>query len=107
MTFKPKLWYPIASILAVGNVVAVWFAAAPGEAFHATAHGALAAAFAFWAARLKARLPSASDPGALGVGTDTLALDVDDLRQQLAETQERLDFAERVLVQQKTIGQDR
>lgn len=98
MTFKPKIWFPIASILALGNVVAVWFAAAPGEAMHATGHAALAVAFAWWAARLQARLDGGGR-GELGVGTDTLALDVDELRQQLAETQERLDFAERVLAQ--------
>ena len=99
MTFKPKLWFPIASILSAVNLGAVWFAAAPGEPLHATGHAVLAVAFAMWAQRLKGRLRPEGVSGEHAVGTDTLALDVDDLRQALAETQERLDFAERVLAQ--------
>lgn len=101
MTFKPKIWFPIASILSLINVVSVWFAAAPGEPLHATAHAAAAVGFALWAYRLKQRRDFGSGSYAIGSGpsTDTLALDVDDLRQALAETQERLDFAERVLAQ--------
>ena len=99
MTFKPRLWYPIASILSAINLVAVWFAAAPGEPLHATAHAVAAVAFAMWAQRLKGRLRPEEVTDRHQIGTDTLALDVDDLRQQLAETQERLDFAERVLTQ--------
>lgn len=103
MTFKPKIWFPITSILSAINLGAVWFAAAPGEPLHATAHAVAAVAFAMWAQRLKGRLRSDAGmtTGAHGLdpGVDTLALDVDDLRQALAETQERLDFAERVLAQ--------
>ncbi|HEX7918261.1 MAG TPA: hypothetical protein VF454_02610 [Gemmatimonadales bacterium] len=101
MTFKPKIWLPIASVLAVINLGAVWFAAAPGEPLHATAHAVAAVAFALWAYRLKQRRDFGSGAYAIGSGpsTDTLALDVDDLRQALAETQERLDFAERILAQ--------
>lgn len=100
MTFKPKIWFPIASVLALINIGAVWFAAAPGEPLHATAHTVAGVAFALWAQRLKRRLDFASgEYTAVSPGTDTLALDIDDLRQALAETQERLDFAERVLAQ--------
>ena len=45
MTFKPAIWYPIAAVLSVVNLAAIWFAAAPGEPAHATLHGALAVAF--------------------------------------------------------------
>ena len=101
MTFKPKIWFPIASILSAINLGAVWFAAAPGEPLHATAHAVAAVAFAMWAQRLKQRRDFGSGGYAIGSGpsNDTLALDVDDLRQALAETQERLDFAERILAQ--------
>ena len=100
MTFKPKIWYPIAVILALVNVAGVWVAAAATEAPHATLHAALGVAFALWAQALRRRLKGAE---AVTSGNETLALDVDDLRQQLAETQERLDFAERVLAQQKSV----
>lgn len=106
MTFKPKIWYPIASILSAVNLGAVWFAAAPGEPLHATGHAVLAVAFAMWAQRLKGRLRPEALSGEHQVGTDTLALDVDDLRQALAETQERLDFAERVLAQGDKVRRD-
>ena len=103
MTFKPRIWFPIASILSAINLGAVWFAAAPGEPLHATAHAVAAVAFAMWAQRLKGRLRSGvemtSGVHRIEPGVDTLALDVDDLRQALAETQERLDFAERILAQ--------
>lgn len=106
MTFKPRIWYPIASILSAINLGAVWFAAAPGEPLHATAHAVAAVAFAMWAQRLKGRLRQDDATDRHPIGTDTLALDVDDLRQQLAETQERLDFAERVLAQGDRVRRD-
>lgn len=99
MTFKPKIWYPIAAILALINIAGVWVAAAAAEAPHATIHVVLGVAFALWAQRLRQRRDFGSGEYAVGAGNDTLALDVDDLRQELAETKERLDFAERVLAQ--------
>jgi hypothetical protein len=41
MAFKPAIWYPIAVLLSVGNLVAVGFTAGP---VHATIHAALALA---------------------------------------------------------------
>ena len=99
MTFKPKIWYPIAAILALVNVAGVWVAAAATEPPHATIHAVLGVAFALWAFRLRQRREQVSGEYAVGAGEDALALDVDDLRQELAETKERLDFAERVLAQ--------
>jgi predicted outer membrane protein len=93
MTFKPATWFPIAAVLAAINVVAIAFAAAP---LHATAHGALAVAFAVWAQRLRHRLRTPELPAELEV----LELEVNELRQELSEARERLDFAERVLTQQ-------
>jgi hypothetical protein len=59
----------------------------------------LGVAFALWAFRLRQRNEYGSGEYAVGAGRDDLALDVDDIRQELAETKERLDFAERVLAQ--------
>jgi hypothetical protein len=38
MTFKPAIWYPIAVVLGVGNVVGVGFAAQAAEPWHAAVH---------------------------------------------------------------------
>jgi len=55
MTFKPRIWEPIAWILCVVNILAVWFAARPAETWHATAHALLAVLFGVWAQRLRSR----------------------------------------------------
>ena len=55
MWFKHRAWIPVAWLLSVGNVVAVWFAARPAEAWHATVHGLLAVLFGVGAQRLMAR----------------------------------------------------
>ncbi len=101
MTFKPAIWYPIAVVLSVINVVAVWFAAVPAEPAHATIHGALGLAFGLWAQRLRQRR-GVSEPQARLEALDglaTLEAEVSTLRQELSETQERLDFTERLLAQ--------
>jgi len=95
MTFKPAVWFPIAVALSVINVVAVGFAAREAEPWHAGIHAALGVAFAFWAQRLYRR-PAAPDVSAR---LEALDADVNRLREQLSETQERLDFAERLLAQ--------
>lgn len=97
MTFKPAIWRPIAVVLSGLNVVAVGFAASAAEPLHAATHGALALAFGLWAQRMR--------PGQTGGDADTearveaLEFEVNSLRQELAEAQERLDFAERLLAQ--------
>ena len=102
MTFKPRTWFPIAVVLSAVNVAAVWFAAVPAEPLHATGHAVLALTFGVWAQRLR----TASARAELEAGQDRLEAfdafegEMDALRRELAETQERLDFAERVLVQQ-------
>jgi hypothetical protein len=73
MWFKHRAWIPIAWLLSVGNVAAVWFAALPAEPWHATAHGALAALFAVGAERLMARRRTSSRGGEVAIGDDRLA----------------------------------
>ena len=105
MTFKPKVWFPIAAALSGLNLVSVWFAAVPGEPLHATVHAGLALVFGYWAVRLwdrrvvnqtEARFDALED----GAGRlESLDDEMGRLRQELSETQERLDFAERMMVQ--------
>jgi hypothetical protein len=49
LTPKARFWNAVLVVLSAANVVAVWFAAQPGEAWHATAHAALALGFGLWA----------------------------------------------------------
>ena len=95
MTFKPAIWHPIAVVLSAVNLVAVGFAAGSAEPWHAGVHAALALGFGLWAQRLRQN-PGGNDRLAR---LETLEADVSDLRRELSETQERLDFAERLLTQ--------
>jgi len=105
MTFKPRIWYPIAIVLSVVNLVAVGFAAAEAEPLHAATHAALALAFGLWAQGLRRRTGgSESQPRLEGLEAsefqprlEGLEAEVSNLRQELTEAQERLDFAERLL----------
>ena len=98
MTFKPAIWKPIALVLAAVNLGGVWMAAQGGEAWHATLHGGLAVAFAVWAQHLRTR--GAVSGRELPAEMQTIEVQVNALRQELSEAQERLDFAERLLAQQ-------
>ncbi|MGQ0702196.1 MAG: hypothetical protein ACT4PM_03570 [Gemmatimonadales bacterium] len=101
MRFKPTIWLPIAVVLSVGNLIAVAFAARPGEPWwHATIHAGLAVAFGLWAQRLRQKLRRASLPaGETLDAIQGLEAEVGQLRQELSEAQERLDFAERLMAQ--------
>ena len=96
MNLKSPRWFPIAVVASVLNVVAIWFAT--GSAWHATIHGALAASFGIWAGRLQHQLRRGD--GQVEAGLEAMELEMDQLRQQLGEAQERLDFAERVLAKE-------
>jgi hypothetical protein len=99
MTFKPAIWRPIAAVLSVANLVAVGFAAGSAEPWHATLHAGLALAFGAWAQRLgRGPVPLTQPEGRI----DELAAEVDQLRGELAEAQERLDFTERVLARESS-----
>ena len=104
MTFKPAIWYPIAVVLSAINLVGVGFAAGSAEAWHAGVHAALALGFGLWAQRLRQHRGGGSEPGGRvealeGGRLEALEVEMNKLRQELSETQERLDFAERVLAQ--------
>src|SRR5213594_2789345 len=90
MTFKPTIWYPIAVALTVLNLVGIGYATRPLEPLHAATHAGLALAFWLWARRLR------HGPGGSENDDRIEALDaaLSNLRQELNETQERLDFAE-------------
>jgi hypothetical protein len=95
MTFKPAIWSPIAVVLAAINLIGVGFAAGASEPWHASIHAALALGFGLWAQRLRQGPRGTKLPPRL----EALEVEVGNLRQELSETQERLDFAERVLAQ--------
>ena len=98
MTFKPPIWYPIAAVLSVINLVGAGFAVGQGEPGHAAIHVALAGAFGLWAQRLRPRRGGSElQPGLEAL--EALEAEVSKLRQELSEAQERLDFAERLLAQ--------
>jgi hypothetical protein len=104
MTFKPAVWFPIAVVLSLGNLVAVWFAAVPAEPLHATIHAALSLGSGLWAYRLRQRLGEKEHrlaPEAVEAldALETLEIEASKLRQELSEAQERLDFSERLLAQ--------
>lgn len=100
MTFKPRVWYPIAAFLAVANVGSVYFAAQAAEPIHGALHAAFGVAFAIWADRLRRRRHAGLATGEISLSAQQgLELEMDQLRQELGEAQERLDFAERLLAQ--------
>jgi hypothetical protein len=106
MRFKPSIWYPIgAAVLSALNLVAVGAAARSGESWHAGIHAALALAFGLaaqrlwqWAARARGAAIS-GDTGEIQARLEAVELEQNRMRQELSEAQERLDFAERMLVQ--------
>ena len=93
MTFKPAIWRPIAFGLSVVNLVAVGFAAGSAEPWHAAVHAALALAFGSWAQRMQLGAGGSERQARL----EDIEAEIGNLRQELSEAQERLDFAERVL----------
>jgi len=96
MTFNPKVWYPIATGLSIVNWAGVGFAAAQAEPWHAAFHAGLGLVFALWAQRLRWSRGAGTD---LQAGLEALEIEVSKLRQELTESQERMDFAERLLAQ--------
>ena len=103
MNFKAPIWYPIAAVLSAINLVAVGFAAASAtpEPWHAATHAALGLGFGLWAQRLRdaRRGNQLQAPPEVLDALEAIESEVSGLRRELSETQERLDFTERMLAQ--------
>ncbi len=104
MALNPRIWFPIAVGATALNLVAAAFYTGT----HAGMHAALAVGFGLWAQRLRRSRAGSEqlevDAGAteqLQAGFEALQAEVIKLRQELSETQERVDFVERVLAQGK------
>lgn len=93
MKFRSPAWRPVAYILSGLNVLGAGFALAGGEPMHAGAHVTVALAFGFWSERLRLRARRVESD----VQLDEVEAVVGDLRAELAETQDRMDFVERLL----------
>ena len=104
MWFKHRAWIPVAWVLSLGNLVAVWFAARPAEPWHATIHALLAVLFALGARRLMAR-QRADAQGEHWQQTidqnEHLQQTIEGMQPRLQELEERLDFAERLLAKHR------
>ena len=104
MRFKHRAWIPIGWLAAVGNLGAIWFAALPGEAWHATVHGLLAAGFALGARHLTIRQRMGALTGQLQETLDLnehLQRTLEDAESRVNELEERVDFAERMLATER------
>jgi hypothetical protein len=106
MALNPRIWFPIAVGATALNLVAAAFYTGT----HAGLHAALAVGFGLWAQRLRQRTGGAQQQVEAGTtqqlqeGFEALEADVARLRQELSETQERVDFVERVLAQHQEAG---
>ncbi|HEY7635593.1 MAG TPA: hypothetical protein VH763_08620 [Gemmatimonadales bacterium] len=98
MTFKSPIWQPIAVVLSAVNLVGVGFAAGAAETWHASIHAALALGFGLWAQRLRQAAPGTSRIEGQE-RFEALEGEMSELRRELSEAMERLDFTERVLAQ--------
>src|ERR1051326_2200429 len=107
MALNPRFWFPVAVGASVVNLVAVGFTMGA----HAAIHGVLGLGFGLWGQRLRER-PAAQEQQQLEAGTteqlqagiEALETEITRLRQELAETQERVDFVERVLAKTQDKG---
>ena len=104
---KTRFWNAVLVLLSAGNLVSVWFAAQSGEPWHATIHAALALGFGLWAQGRMRPEEARSRAGALDEGSvveiAALGDEVGEVRRELDEMQERLDFAERLLSQAREV----
>ena len=92
-----RIWRPVAIVLTILNAGGLIMAVAAGEPMHALGHIVAGVLLARWLRRMRAsdgaaRLESSSK-------IEALEDEVDGLRRELTEAQERLDFAERMMAQ--------
>ncbi|MFN0182079.1 MAG: hypothetical protein ACKVZ0_25020 [Gemmatimonadales bacterium] len=98
MWFKHRGWIPVAWLLSAVNLGAIWFAARPGETWHATGHGVLGVLFALGARHLMTRHHAEQLQQVLDQN-EQLQETIDGMQPHLQELEERVDFAERLLAQ--------
>ena len=83
-------------------MVAVFFAAQEAEPTHAVLHAALGVACMYWAERLRARTVRDRTFAEEDLAQpELMSGEMDQVRRELGEMQERLDFAERMLSQRR------
>jgi len=96
MTFRGRFWHPAALGFSGLNLVGVGMAAGAAEPVHAGIHAVLALASWSWAQRLRQRR---TDAGGELSRVDAIELEMSQVRRELVDVQERLDFTERMLAQ--------
>jgi hypothetical protein len=103
MAVNPRLWYPVSIVLAIVNVAAIYVVGrgSPGASGHMMLHAALAVGSAAWAVHLRSRLRDRIPGHAGEAALMELRDDVENLREHVRELEERLDFTERMLAQQR------
>jgi hypothetical protein len=98
---NPRVWRAIAIGLSVVNVAGVVQALVAGEPMHAAGHVVAGLALAAWLRRLNERVRDQRGDRLVGgdqqAQIEGLENEMDQLRRELTEAQERLDFAERML----------
>lgn len=96
----PSKWYPVAGLLAAVNLLGLGYAVATGEPMHAIAHAVLVVAFGAWAHRLGG---GRSSSGRIEQQDriDALEDQMSNMQGELTDAQDRLDFAERMLAQER------
>lgn len=102
--FPTRIWHRIALGFSALNIAGAGYAAALEQGEHAGVHVLLAVAGGWWARSLaRRRWGAAQTTGEAAAVTpgrlEALEIELDNQRRELMETQERLDFAERLLAQ--------
>jgi hypothetical protein len=98
MWFKHRAWIPVAWLACLANLVAVWFAANPGETWHATGHALLAVLFGLGAQHLWAR----NKPS---VGADVVTWQELEARLPRSDSQQVAQTLEAMAVEVERIGE--
>ena len=101
MSAKPATWFPIAFVLSVVNLI--WVAMTVAQPAHAAAHLVAAAGFGIWAMRLRHAMAGSETRLESAEAVDALYGELNELRRELSELQERLDFTERLLAHQSDV----
>jgi hypothetical protein len=100
--FTHRAWIPVAWLLSLANVGAVWFAALPAEPWHATTHALAAVVFGLGAERLRARRRAPSrdaEPALAGDRMQRLEQAIDSIAVEVERIGEGQRFVTRLLAE--------